>query len=698
MTPLTLCARNFSAQQFNIPIILVRSLITKMNVLVYSGRGTTSESVKHCLESLRLHLSPHYAVIAVSEATILNEPWMSKSAMLVIPGGADLPYCQVLNGAGNQKISQFVRKGGKFLGLCAGGYYALSRVEFEVGSPTMEVSGLRELGFFGGICRGCAFKGFMYESHQGSKATLLNLDPELGLGQSAVNYYNGGGVFIDASKNSNVLVMALYDEVTDVGDEERAAIIHCKVGNGDVVLTGTHPEFIPSLAKTESSFEPILNKLKNGESNTRLLMQAILKKLGLKVNEDPNALVPHLTPIYLSSHLNTSEITLLASRLQKNLDMQGNRLEDANDTFIFHDETTDDFEMTESDLFHLEDADLIPKHIKLLNHGGLPDSKHTPYFSMVKYFNELERLNSPGPYGSVLGYGEVVTSTSTLLDKNPALLGQLPVGTTFTASSQIAGRGRGGNVWVNPRGVMALSILFKLDGVNTSNVVTLQYLCGLVLIESVLSYGSSEVGGTCGYDDIPIKIKWPNDLYILKPEYFNSLKDKDQDNSQLMVNDEQKYVKVSGAIINSQFIQGKFHLVWGGGLNVSNEAPTTSINIVLSRLNELRDAKGLPELPPFKHELLLAKFMQILSHYYPVFEKAGMKPFLPMYYKRWFHSNQRVVVDVDGHKNKSCTVLGITDEYGMLVVRDDRTGEKLELQPDGNSFDIFKGLVYKKSK
>ena len=54
-------------------------------------------------------------------------------------------------------------------------------------------------------------------------------------------------------------------------------------------------------------------------------------------------------------------------------------------------------------------------------------------------------------FGSILGYSEVITSTNTIMDKNPQWLEHLPNGFTITATTQIAGRGRGGNVWVNPR-------------------------------------------------------------------------------------------------------------------------------------------------------------------------------------------------------------------------------------------------------
>lgn len=286
-----------------------------------------------------------------------------------------------------------------------------------------------------------------------------------------------------------------------------------------------------------------------------------------------------------------------------------------------------------------------------------------------------------------------------MLESNPHLLRYLPNGFTLAATTQVAGRGRGGNVWINPKGVMAQSILFKISsGQNqSSSIVTLQYLCGLALIELILGYGSIQPGNGAGYEDLPVKIKWPNDIFALKPEYFNSLEDKNEF-TKTVDGDDEKYAKISGALINSQFLNNQFHLVWGVGVNVSNSAPTTSLNLVLARLNEIREKNGLKPLPPFKHEILLAKLMYTIDQFYNVFKHSGIKPFLPLYYKRWFHTSQIVKLDAHGNgQTRTCIIRGITSDYGLLIAEDINNGETLELQPDGNSFDIFKGLVYKKT-
>lgn len=178
---------------------------------------------------------------------------MSSCALLVIPGGADMGYSRTLNGEGNRRISNFVQTGGAYLGFCAGGYYGTKRCEFEVGDKTMEVIGERELGFFPGTCRGCAFPGFVYHSEAGARAAELKVSKTaLSVGaipDSFRSYYNGGGVFVDAPlyADKGVEVLASYTEELNVDPGEgAAAVVYCKVGQGAAILTGPHPELVYS--------------------------------------------------------------------------------------------------------------------------------------------------------------------------------------------------------------------------------------------------------------------------------------------------------------------------------------------------------------------------------------------------------------------------------------------------------------------
>lgn len=219
------------------------------SLLTLLGNGSTVESVRHCLYSLRRLLSPTYAVITVGGDAIIKEPWTASCALLIFPGGADLGYCRKLNGEGNRRISQYVERGGLYLGFCAGGYYGSKRCEFEVGDSKMEVIGNRELAFFPGICRGCAFSGFVYQSEAGTRASQIRSSKKA-LTKGSVpdvfrSYYNGGGVFVDAPtfKDKGVEVLAEFTDDLDVdGGEGSACAVYCKVGDGAALLTSTHPE------------------------------------------------------------------------------------------------------------------------------------------------------------------------------------------------------------------------------------------------------------------------------------------------------------------------------------------------------------------------------------------------------------------------------------------------------------------------
>jgi biotin--protein ligase len=209
----------------------------------------------------------------IKENTLLTEPWQSTCALLVFPGGADLGYQRVLGSdaagpspaaaaasagaSGNWLVGQYVGRGGRYLGLCAGGYYGSARCEFEVGrGGGMEVVGARELALFPGTCRGGAFAGFEYGSEVGAVAARLAVRRRpfdglrlAGLAAEAAQpadfrcYVNGGGVFVDAEQmaEQGVEVLANYMDETAVKGG-RAAVVYCRKGKGAALLMGTHPE------------------------------------------------------------------------------------------------------------------------------------------------------------------------------------------------------------------------------------------------------------------------------------------------------------------------------------------------------------------------------------------------------------------------------------------------------------------------
>ncbi|KAK9448834.1 biotin-protein ligase [Limtongia smithiae] len=693
-----------------------------MNVLVYAGAGTTVESVAQCTATLRTLLSPNYAVLTIDSEALMCEPWQQSTSLVAIPGGADLPYCRALNGEGNAKIKAFVRKGGAFLGFCAGGYYGSARVEFEEHDPTYAVVGSRELGFYPGTARGTAFPGFVYDSESGARAVRLRVNrealPYLRIPEDVddtddetfefASYYNGGGLFADADKK-DVTVLARYCDATKVEGGD-AAIVHIAVGSGGAILTGPHPEFSPKrLRKTDPNLPPfygdMVQRLLSDSSRRIEFLKAMLRKLKLKVNETVTEdSAPVITPIHVTSVYPESikalwgTLTSASGLLVK--DEKSGKLTHTgeNDTFVYSTALDSPFDLSQlkeslsSDVEEEQQDDLnkVIKQVRIYDdfEKPWPSLRDTPYFDHGLYYRQLAPPGlKPQTFGSIIGYAEVVTSTSTMLDKNLSILRNLPTGYTNVGTVQVAGRGRGGNVWVSPIGLLAFSIVIRhpIAIQAQAPLVFIQYIASLAIVEAVNTYGQ-------GYDDLGVRLKWPNDVYARNPAYDAAKAAHEQPLPP-------EYLKIAGILVNSNYSDGEYLLVVGCGINTANEAPSISLNALVAALNIARRRKAQSGLTPFKMEILLARIMRLFEAMYTVFKVEGFRSFEDLYYSRWLHSN--AVVQLDMYDSARARILGISTDYGMLVVeeisRDGApTGRRYTLQPDGNSFDMMKGLLKKK--
>ncbi|KAF2111657.1 biotin-protein ligase [Lophiotrema nucula] len=706
----------------------------KMNVLVYSGNGSTTESVRHCLYTLRRLLSPTYVVIPVTGDILIKEPWTASCALLVFPGGADLGYCRTLNGEGNRRISQYVNRGGSFLGFCAGGYYGTQRCEFEVDDPKMAVVGDRELGFYPGTCRGLAFEGFVYHSEKGARAADLKIHKDTfdgvksDVSETFKSYYNGGGVFVDAKKleSRGVQILASYTEDLHVDSGEgNAAVVYRKVGEGHTVLTGPHPEFAPNnLTKTPllPSYSEAIDLVSSTDKARIDFMRLVLQKLNLKVNEEEQA-VPSLSRLHLSAHTPAEVSDLVASWSEIFTVVDGEEyIKGENDVFLLEQEGAawgvhglkkaveavgstvvsaveavagkQQSEDVRKDKKKPDKAKLIKESIEYTSTASadqildydkiiktitphdknLPSTKETPsfhhhaFYSNIAHYQSKLRLSN-ATFGKHLLYGEVVTSTNTLLEKNPTLLRHLPTGFTLTATTQIAGRGRGNNVWVAPPGALMFSTVihhsFALS--QTAPVIFIQYLAALAIVRGIKQYAP-------GYENIPVKLKWPNDIYALPPQAKTAA----------------EVVKIGGILVNSSYSGSSYDAVCGIGLNLSNALPTTSLNLLASQHN----------LRPFTYEKLLASILAQFEDLYSSFTHNGFSRDMEgEYYDSWLHTDQ--IVTLETHEGVRAKIKGITRDWGLLLAEElgwgDRpTGRVVSLQSDSNSFDFFKGLVRRK--
>lgn len=196
--------------------------------------------------------------------------------------------------------------------------------------------------------------------------------------------------------------------------------------------------------------------------------------------------------------------------------------------------------------------------------------------------------------------------------------------------------------------------MLRLEASRSVSVVFVQYLIGLAIVQALKSHDET----------LDIKLKWPNDIYAQK---------------------DGKLLKIGGILINSHFIDGQFVLVAGAGVNISNSNPTTCVNDVGSKRISM--------------ELATALIMSRIEDMWGVFEKSGFNEYLDDYYDAWLHSDQEMTIE---HTSQKVRVAGITLDYGYLRTYPDikckvtprsQLYEPVDLQPDGNSFDMLSGLI-----
>lgn len=257
------------------------------NILVYAGPGTGPQSVANTVAMLQSLVASKYTIRTVDSTDITDNHWAHSTVLLVIPGGADLPYVKKLSGIGNTNIKNFVAAGGKFLGICAGAYYAADKIEFYKGDPALEITGARELKFFPGLVSGPTYIGFderKTENIDGIRAVQINWNGDTKLTESEfVVYYNGGGHFVAAENYPNIKLLAYHASKENASNANLAAIVECNVGAGKAILSGVHFEWDPQLIDTKRSpsLLSIKQQLIQGNTARLVLAKHLLTRLGI---------------------------------------------------------------------------------------------------------------------------------------------------------------------------------------------------------------------------------------------------------------------------------------------------------------------------------------------------------------------------------------------------------------------------------
>ena len=604
--------------------------------------------------------------------------------------------------------------------------------------------------FFDGLAIGGAYPGFVYDEETGARAIEMVANSPLESSETVLptvdatphtikTYHNGGCAFVeDPSGAVPMTVLARYSQPIalfsgkKLEDPNPPAVVLTRPGSGYALLSGVHMEYDAALLAAqkggkEAKLSQLAPELEKTEKERVAFFTACLKAMGLRVagSEGVAAEESGLSPLPTRLHVTFADEAaasfvpgLLNKCSEDTTTVAGTKIAVFDDTAfqlrLLHDPSLlDDRAQLDGLISELQNTDLEAQRealivtndseptppkpaINMLIHKprSYPPPSSTPHFDIPLFHKLSSQLSSSSSssvssFASILAYSHVIPSTQTLIDKNFRFSQLLPDGFTAVATHQTAGRGRGRNSWVSPLGCLQFSLLLRHPR-EAPPVVFIQYLFALAVVEAVRSKQ--------GCEELPVFIKWPNDVYA-------KVKGKDG---------VEELKKLGGILINSSFVDGMFVLVIGGlffaflsihdhhlltlnhpghGLNVSNATPSTCLNTLLST--------HAPHLPPFTQEETLALILhRFRILYYDHYLTGGFPAVEGRYRRHWIHQDQ--IVGVEGVEGK-LKIRGINEGGELVVVKLDSDGKEksgkentLALTPDGNGFDMLRGLLVSK--
>lgn len=157
-----------------------------------------------------------------------------------------------------------------------------------------------------------------------------------------------------------------------------------------------------------------------------------------------------------------------------------------------------------------------------------------------------------------------------------------------------------------------------------NKLVFIQYLAALAICDGLDSDGK-----------LGVKIKWPNDIYGEAEGIGGSI----------IGEGVKGKAKLGGILVNSSFVDGKWKVIVGCGINILNELPTTSLS-QLHKVKAKRDQhrEGSTNIDPQKTtqvsmEKSLAKILVSFEGFWNTFlEDQGFENLLDEYLGRWLHT------------------------------------------------------------
>lgn len=199
------------------------------DIALYADRGTAEDCV-HATQNMFEWMG--YTVELV-KADYINKEGLGNFSVLCVPGGDMYQYSQDLSSGGKEKIRNFIRDGGGYIGICGGAYFTGEEVIWQGDQLPMT-----PLGIFPGTTRGPINAIAPYPN-----CTMCNIniaDSTHPITQSEPDsawiLYCYGPMFL-SNEGADITILGKYEV------ENQPAMVALEYGEGRVFIIGTHPEF-----------------------------------------------------------------------------------------------------------------------------------------------------------------------------------------------------------------------------------------------------------------------------------------------------------------------------------------------------------------------------------------------------------------------------------------------------------------------
>lgn len=248
---------------------LKRGRVACETIRIYWDKGTSNGSVKAIQQQLA-HLP--FKIKTISADSLLRKEWEAKTVALVMPGGQCSEWDKSLGADGIKRIRQFVQNGGKYLGICAGAYFAAQHSLFQLQDAPALVKE-RPLAFYPGCASGPLLTTANHLSPEAGLAVRIKL-----LAKKGLCYYQGGCAFDITEDTAGIKILARYKR-----PYTGSAILSCQVRAGRAVLSGPHPEFVwdntLDTEATKPAFRHLVNALSPEEGFRQDIWEVMLREL-----------------------------------------------------------------------------------------------------------------------------------------------------------------------------------------------------------------------------------------------------------------------------------------------------------------------------------------------------------------------------------------------------------------------------------